>query len=138
MLSTAWRMNDEYPRSAVTETITDAPESAANNHACARSSVRSRASAPALTGRIMQVGHTPIVRVVLDVDHEVVIHVVGRGRRAVVRGAGGSRARSRQLAVVQVHLVDEILGRRVVPVDPTFDVRDDGVGAPGGVVAPSP
>ena len=43
----------------MTETITDAPESAANSQAWARSSVRSRASAPAFTGSRRQRGQMP-------------------------------------------------------------------------------
>ena len=41
--------------------IDAAPESAAKRNACARSSVRSRASAPARMGMTMQSGHAPSV-----------------------------------------------------------------------------
>lgn len=57
--STASRMKVEYPRSAVVETTTAAPMSAAYSHAWARSSVRSSASAPALIGRTMHRGQIP-------------------------------------------------------------------------------
>ncbi len=73
----------------------------------------------------VRVVHARVVRIVLDVEHAVVVGVVGR--RPV---------RQRELALVQVDLVDEVAGVGRVPVDAALDVRDDRVGTPRRVVAP--
>src|SRR5207302_9705561 len=79
--------------------------------------------------------------VVADGEHTVVVGVVRRARVAVGVVAGGDvgagRARRRQLAPVDLDLVDEVRG---VPADPGVEDADDGVrparrGLPGEVGA---